>query len=474
MQQQLTRANAGSLLSQYRLSTAAVCSRAVCRLPAARRAIGCRRTSHVAFSSRSNAKADIADTAVLQREVTASEDATATESADVLEAAAAAPRPSREQQLQEYSSEAESESIASTSGREHHYSAERLRANANNIPVIGKAFASAIVETATQPPDDLNKQLVARMQPLPHKNFGNLRGGQYPFLYDPVYGLPIIHDIAKYGEVLRDIRQGLVQEVLWFFEPNVSDTFWTDGRCLIRYKDGRVRQSVVPLDDFRVPYAMEAHGVKATKLPLEPRHIPEYSIVDDAPSAGAKHHPLEGANQRQLSYTELDVRNMRRGPRLGPSFTEQVLAAEPEVRAELVEQLQADYDRVIGNLERADTEEWDVYTGKVSRPKEYREVKEAPQEVKKGWADKIIVSQDMQVLIYKWVPIIGPVLGSAFVIGLYIAARLLKGDLTDRMKMMDEGEEKRKRTALKEARIAFLEEEIPALVARNTDMATIK
>lgn len=44
----------------------------------------------------------------------------------------------------------------------------------------------------------------------------------------------------------------------------------------------------------------------------------------------------------------------------------------------------------------------------------------------------------LQVLIYKWVPIIGPVLGSAFVIGLYVAARLLKGDLTDRMKMMDE------------------------------------
>jgi hypothetical protein len=42
------------------------------------------------------------------------------------------------------------------------------------------------------------------------------------------------------------------------------------------------------------------------------------------------------------------------------------------------------------------------------------------------------------VLIYKWVPIIGPVLGSAFVIGLYVAARLLKGDLTDRMKLMDE------------------------------------
>lgn len=201
---------------------------------------------------------------MLQRELTAtaSGDATATESADVLEAAAAAPRPSREQQIQDYSSEAESESIVSTSGRQHHYTVERLRSNANNVSAVGQAFVSAVVEAATQAPDELSKQRHARVQPLPHKNFGNLRGGQYPFLYDPVYGLPIIHDIAKYGEVLRDIRQGLVQEVLWFFEPNVCDTFWTDGRCLIRYKDGHVRQSVVPLDDFRVPYAMEAHGVK--------------------------------------------------------------------------------------------------------------------------------------------------------------------------------------------------------------------
>jgi hypothetical protein len=89
-------------------------------------------------------------------------------------------------------------------------------------------------------------------------------------------------------------------------------------------------------------------------------------------------------------------------------------------------------------------------------------------------APPCIVHAPQQVLIYKWVPIIGPILGSAFVIGLYIAARLLRGDLTDRMKMMDEGEEKRRRTALKEARIAFLEEEIPALVARKTDIAVIK
>jgi hypothetical protein len=42
-----------------------------------------------------------------------------------------------------------------------------------------------------------------------------------------------------------------------------------------------------------------------------------------------------------------------------------------------------------------------------------------------------------QALIYKYVPIIGPIVGSAFVLGLYILARLLRGDLTDRLKMMD-------------------------------------
>jgi hypothetical protein len=110
------------------------------------------------------------------------------------------------------------------------------------------------------------RQQYAAVDPLPHKSFGNLRGGQYPFLYDPVYGLPIVHDVAKYGEVLRDIRTGLVQEVLWFFEPNQTDSFAGDGRCLVRYKDGRVRQSVVPLQDFRVPYAMQAHGVKVRSL----------------------------------------------------------------------------------------------------------------------------------------------------------------------------------------------------------------
>jgi hypothetical protein len=148
-----------------------------------------------------------------------------------------------------------------------------------------------------------------------------------------------------------------------------------------------------------------------------------------------------------------------------------------------------------------------------------------------------------QAFIYKYVPIIGPIVGSAFVLGLYILARLLRGDLTDRLKMMDsevggpwgwglggrgagvrrgpgravwrveeepaaaeaagglhkawlaprsspptppppikrppphpecQQEEKRRRTALREARIAFLEEEVPALVARGAGMGALR
>lgn len=37
-----------------------------------------------------------------------------------------------------------------------------------------------------------------------------------------------------------------------------------------------------------------------------------------------------------------------------------------------------------------------------------------------------------------------------------------------------QGEEKRRRTALREARIAFLEEEVPALVARRVELDAIK
>ncbi|KAG1660584.1 hypothetical protein FOA52_005120 [Chlamydomonas sp. UWO 241] len=72
--------------------------------------------------------------------------------------------------------------------------------------------------------------------------------------------------------------------------------------------------------------------------------------------------------------------------------------------------------------------------------------------------DNIYITQDQQAVILRYAPIVGPIVGSAFIIGLYMAARLVRGDLTDRMNMMNQDEVKKKRTALKEARIAFLEE----------------
>ncbi len=41
-------------------------------------------------------------------------------------------------------------------------------------------------------------------------------------------------------------------------------------------------------------------------------------------------------------------------------------------------------------------------------------------------------------MVVKYVPILGPIVGSAFIIGLYMLSRLIKGDLTDRMKMMNQ------------------------------------
>jgi hypothetical protein len=53
-----------------------------------------------------------------------------------------------------------------------------------------------------------------------------------------------------------------VREVLWFFDPNSRDPFTLDGRCLVRYMDNRVKQSVLPHADARLGYAMAAHGVQ--------------------------------------------------------------------------------------------------------------------------------------------------------------------------------------------------------------------
>jgi hypothetical protein len=69
--------------------------------------------------------------------------------------------------------------------------------------------------------------------------------GHHALLAPQVYGLPIVRDVAKYGEVLRDIRQGQVKQILWFFDPGRVDPFRSDGRCLIRWAAAAAAAAVV-------------------------------------------------------------------------------------------------------------------------------------------------------------------------------------------------------------------------------------
>lgn len=94
------------------------------------------------------------------------------------------------------------------------------------------------------PPNLIEPTPMVYIPLLPEVNLGTLRGGQYPFIYDPVYGLPIVRAIASYSEVLRDMRQGKVKEILWFATaprpgsmPYGSSFTSIEGRCLIRYQD---------------------------------------------------------------------------------------------------------------------------------------------------------------------------------------------------------------------------------------------
>ena len=70
--------------------------------------------------------------------------------------------------------------------------------------------------------------------------------------------MPLIATRARarrYGDVLRDIREGRVRQVLWFHPPSLLSEYpraGSSGRCLVRYVDGRVRQAVILPTDLRV------------------------------------------------------------------------------------------------------------------------------------------------------------------------------------------------------------------------------
>ncbi|KAG2487345.1 hypothetical protein HYH03_014060 [Edaphochlamys debaryana] len=358
-------------------------------------------------------------------------------------------------------------------------------------PTVGESIVEPIVDL----PPAVTKAVV---KPLPEKNYGVLRGGRYPFMYDNVYGLPVVRQVATYGEVLEGLRSGRITDVLWFQIPPQSDGAggWLsaradpEGRCLLVYVGGQVKQSVIPHGEPRIQQAIAEHGATARFIPLEPRYRPELKAVRQAgrtaPSASSLAQSTGSWALEQQPETGLQVEpeeGYRRGAEVGPNAldalreyggpgaVEAAVRQSEEVAAAEVAALLAQREAWLSAKEAAEAE-----------------ARAARQQAAGGgggggeaqgfsvgaWLDSIQLTNEQQAMVLKYVPILGPVLGSAFIIGLYLLARLIKGDLTDRLKMMDSEAEKKKKTALKEARIAFLEEEVPGMVARGATLDDIR
>ncbi|KAI8470484.1 MAG: hypothetical protein J3K34DRAFT_521271, partial [Monoraphidium minutum] len=333
--------------------------------------LGTRESLLRAAAANGNSQGDVADLA------TATATASEADAADVLTAAAAAPRPAaRAAQQQE---------AASTSGRGRAAATPLARAEAAAAGAARTALGMAAAAALPEPPLQ-----VAAVGLLPEQDYGNLRGGQYPFQYDPVYGLPIVREVVRYGELLRDIRQGEVSQVLWFFDPARLDPFYVDGRCIVRYRDGRVKQGVVPPGDVRIPYAMDAHGVAGVKIPLEPRHVAEYAAFDDVVPQGPLGRALSWLTGKgQPAPVEGEGPAGRRGPRLAPSPEEAAMALGAEERGQLIDEQQDAVRATAAMLQRLPTDDYEAYEAAGKRFV-------ADKGQKKSWSDKIIISQDTQ------------------------------------------------------------------------------
>jgi hypothetical protein len=86
-------------------------------------------------------------------------------------------------------------------------------------------------------------------------------------LYEPRYGLPVVRRRLGYSDLLRAIRRGEVEELLFFSQRGRPDL---EGPCLVALADGTTAQASVPPHDVRIPYAMEAHGVRGRRLAPAP------------------------------------------------------------------------------------------------------------------------------------------------------------------------------------------------------------
>lgn len=96
-------------------------------------------------------------------------------------------------------------------------------------------------------------------------------------MYTKILGLPIVRQEVRYGQLLRDIRLGKVRSIGFF--QNIPDSEladredfnWEDrgmdGSCLVFYWDKTMKKSNIPLDEYRILYAMEQNNIRAVTLP---------------------------------------------------------------------------------------------------------------------------------------------------------------------------------------------------------------
>ncbi|PNW83795.1 hypothetical protein CHLRE_04g217800v5 [Chlamydomonas reinhardtii] len=380
----------------------------------------------------------------------------------------------------------------------------RRRACARVHVADAEAVASGVAATeAAAAVPALPARATAVVAPLPEKNYGSLRGGRWPFLYDNVYGLPVVRQVASYGEVLEGIRTGRISQVLWFQAPRAVTASAAapppglggpqqpqppplaspDGRCLVRFANGQVKQAVIPPGEPRISQALQQYGTAVSYIPLEPRYMPELAAMR---ARGAQEAVLGEVDTGAVATPVELPEDERRGAAVGPTAFEAVAAyGSPEqLAAALDDNYQAAAGQVAALL--AEREAW------VAEQEALEAAARAERSMSDraggggggggtalvpsggfsvgAWLDSIQLTNEQQAMVLKYVPILGPILGSGFIIGLYLLARLVKGDLTDRLKMMDSEADKKKKTALKEARIAFLEEEVPGLVAKGASL----
>lgn len=135
----------------------------------------------------------------------------------------------------------------------------RNKCNISQLPLGCQAASNQAAELAAA-------AAAAETQPAQQEAPAQDQPKQY--LYEPRFGLPVVRNYLSYGDLLREIRTEKVQELKFFCAQD--DVIELEGPCLVVFRDGTLAQSYVPSFDYRIPYAMENHGVAAIRLPAEP------------------------------------------------------------------------------------------------------------------------------------------------------------------------------------------------------------